>query len=236
MSGGAASGAVGGSGSVAAGGAGSDGGVSATGNRAVSASGSGAAASGGCAAEFGRCDPHRGSASSSPSPSCDVRQSYRAAAVHRPIVNQPSPSAMSSDAEQHEQAGREIADRLLRESRPQPATDGDGDRVGGDHPRGRSEPRPERLLAGGEGDGGEHRLVAELGQEERRPDGEDDGTRRSRRLGRPRLRRACRRGASRRRTRRTPSRRRSRWRRSAARRRSSRRGRPTRGGRAASRG
>ena len=39
--------------------------------------------------------------------------------------------------------------------------------VGGDHAERRSEPGAEQAVVGGQGDRGQHRLVAELGEEER---------------------------------------------------------------------
>ena len=59
-------------------------------------------------------------------------------------------------------------------SRPTPI----GERIRGDHARRGPEPDPERIRAGRQGDRREHRLVADLGEEECDPDGEHDRTRR----------------------------------------------------------
>ena len=65
---------------------------------------------------------------------------------------------------------------------PRIPADPDGDGVRRDHPDRGPEPRADGFLAGRERDGSEHRLVPELRQEERGPDGEDDRPGRALRL------------------------------------------------------
>ena len=67
----------------------------------------------------------------------------------------------------------------LRQTRPDVGPDGDGDRVRGDHPHRRAEPRADGVVGGGQRHGREHRLVAELGEEERGSDGHEHATGRS---------------------------------------------------------
>ena len=56
---------------------------------------------------------------------------------------------------------------------PELLADHDGEGVGGHHAQGRPQPGAEDALPGGERDGGEHGLVAQLGEQERAPDGGD---------------------------------------------------------------
>src|SRR5436190_1754131 len=69
--------------------------------------------------------------------------------------------------------------RPLRGPPPEGGAGPDRHAVGGHHAQGRPDPRAHQALGGGQGDGGEHRLVAQLGQEE------GDGRRNHRRSGRP---------------------------------------------------
>ena len=83
--------------------------------------------------------------------------------------------------EQEEQDGSTDPYGPLRQPGAEHATDPDGESVGGHHAERRTQPGTEHALAGGERDGGQHGLVAQLGQEEHRADGEDDVPRRLRR-------------------------------------------------------
>src|SRR6478735_6259968 len=79
------------------------------------------------------------------------------------------------DAEREEQHGRADADDALGQMLAQDGADDDGQGVGRHHADGRADPHADRVVVGGEGDGGEHRLVAEFGEEERGRDGQERG-------------------------------------------------------------
>ena len=120
----------------------------------------------------------------------------------------PRPCEDEDRAEHDEGSRREDLDRPLGQPRAQEGADADRDRVGRDHPGRRAQPDPDRLVVRGERDRGEHRLVAQLREEEGRPDGDASP---SASIGRPATRpsrRGDRPAASRRRRRRTPGRRR----------------------------
>ena len=86
-----------------------------------------------------------------------------------PAHIQPRPSAISSTP--NTKNASEATTLIARSgSRVPSAAEHDRDRVGRDHARGRPEPRPPRLLGRGERDRREHRLVAQLGEEERGAD------------------------------------------------------------------
>jgi len=69
------------------------------------------------------------------------------------------------------------ADDPRGQSRTENVTNADCQGVGGDHAECRSEPGSEQAVIAGEGDGGEHGLVAEFGKKEGPTDREQDGTR-----------------------------------------------------------
>ena len=70
-------------------------------------------------------------------------------------------------AEEEEQPGGAELDGPLRQVPAELAADDDGQGVRRDHAERRAEPGAEPAVLRGEGDRGEHRLVAQLGQEER---------------------------------------------------------------------
>ena len=89
-----------------------------------------------------------------------------------------------------------VLDHPLGQVPAEQRADHDGQRVGGDHADASTEPGAEPALAGGERDRGEHRLVAELGEEERDADGEHGRRRWRATPWLPPRRRASRRAAS----------------------------------------
>src|SRR4051812_29120705 len=83
------------------------------------------------------------------------------------------PADQEQYAEDDERCRRAVPDRLLGQPTAELQPDDDRERVRGNHADGRSEPRAEQAVRRGERDRREHRLVAELGEEERARDRED---------------------------------------------------------------
>ena len=90
------------------------------------------------------------------------------AAGKMPPTSMPTPKARNNAAAV---SLDEPLGKVLARDRP----DHDGERVGGNHAQCGADPHAHPVVVGGEGDRGEHRLVAELGQHERGHDREERG-------------------------------------------------------------
>src|SRR3954466_5451890 len=95
---------------------------------------------------------------------------YGCSVRHEGLDGEPGP-------EDEEQRGRPETDRPRGQPPPEGTSHEDREAVRDDHADGGAEPHPGDApgpgVLGGEGDGGEHRLVAELGEEERDAGGQD---------------------------------------------------------------